>query len=104
MEQVETLWPEISMTINGHVTCSLLDLGSEVTLVNESYCKESIKILILPPECDIIKVQNLFSLKGGKDGCVPLPKYFTVDIQVGGRVVYSVYRVGFLVKKMGKNN
>ena len=39
---------------------------------------------------------KLFNLKGVEDGCVPLTKYFSVDIQVGGRLIHDI---GILVKK-----
>ena len=36
------------------------------------------------------------NLKGVEDRCVPLTKYFSVDIQVGGRLIHDV---GVLIKK-----
>ena len=64
MEQAVALCPKTTMTIKGHRTCSLLDLGSEVTLVIESYFKEHIEPLIPPAERDTLNVHNLFTLKG----------------------------------------
>ena len=40
MQQVVAPCPEIVMSIKGKPTRSLLDSGSEVTLINESYYKE----------------------------------------------------------------
>ena len=37
-----------------------------------------------------------FNLKGVEDGCVPITKYFSADIQVGGRLVHDI---GILIKK-----
>ena len=37
MEQAVAPCPEITMTIKGHRVRALLDMGSEVTLMNESY-------------------------------------------------------------------
>ena len=45
---------------------------------------------------DHLNAHKLFNLKGVKDGCVPLTKYFSVDIQVGGRLVHDI---GILIKK-----
>ena len=44
---------------------------------------------------DHLNAHKLFNLKGVKDGCVPLTKYFSVDIQVGGRLIHDT---GILVK------
>ena len=77
MEQAVAPCPEITMTIKGHKTRSLTDMGSEVTLMNESYCKQYIEPLILTLEQDMFNIHKLFSLKGVKDGCVPLSMYFT---------------------------
>ena len=98
MEQAVALCPKTTMTIKGHRTHSLLDLGSEVTLVIESYFKEHIEPLIPPAERDTLNAHNLFTLRGVEDGCVPLSKYFMVDVMVGGRLVHNV---GFLVKRDG---
>ena len=45
---------------------------------------------------DHLNAHKLFNLKGVEDGCVPLTKYFSVDIQVGGRLVHDI---GILIKK-----
>ena len=95
MEQAVAPCPEIIMSIKGHRIRALLDMGSEVTLMNESYYTQNIEQLILTVEQDHLNAHNLFNLKGVEDGCVPLTKYFAVDIQVGGRLVHDV---GVLVK------
>ena len=43
MQQAVAPCPEIVMSIKGKPTRSLLDSGSEVTLINESYYKEHIE-------------------------------------------------------------
>ena len=43
MHQAVAPYPEIVMSIKGKPTKSLLDSGSEVTLMNESYYKEHIE-------------------------------------------------------------
>ena len=95
MEQAVAPCPEIIMSIKGHRVRALLDMGSEVTLMNESYYAHNIEQLIPTVEQDQLNAHNLFNLKGVEDGCVPLTKYFAVDIQVGGRLVHDV---GVLVK------
>ena len=95
MEQAVAPCPEITMSIKGHRVRALLDMGSEVTLMNESYYTHNIEALIPTVEQDQLNAHNLFNLKGVEDGCVPLTKYFAVDIQVRGRLVHDV---GVLVK------
>ena len=71
-------------------------MGSQVTLMNESYFLQNIQQLLLTVDKDHLNAHKLFNLKGVEDGCVPLTKYFSVDIQVRGRLVHDI---GILVKK-----
>ena len=96
MQQAVAPCPEIIMSIKGKSTRSLLDSGSEVTLVNESYYREHIEHRLLPSSGSYNNSHNLFSLRGVEEGHVPLSKHFECDIEVGGQLVH---RVGILVKK-----
>ena len=96
MQQAVAPCPEIIMSIKGKPTRSLLDSGSEVTLVNESYYREYIEHQLLPSSGSYNNSHNLFSLRGVEEGHVPLSKHFECDIEVGGQLVH---RVGILVKK-----
>ena len=96
MQQAVAPCPEIVMSIKGKPTRSLLDSGSEVTLINESYYKEHIEHRLLPSSGSYNNSHNLFSLRGIEEGHVPLSKHFECDIEVGGQLVH---RVGILVKK-----
>ena len=96
MQQAVAPCPEIIMSIKGKPTRSLLDSGSEVTLVNESYYREYIEHRLLPSSDSYNNSHNLFSLRGVEEGHVPLSKHFECDIEVGGQLVH---RVGILVKK-----
>ena len=96
MQQAVAPCPEIIMSIKGKPTRSLLDSGSEVTLVNESYYREHIEHRLLPTSGSYNNSHNLFSLRGVEEGHVPLSKHFECDIEVGGQLVH---RVGILVKK-----
>ena len=96
MQQAVAPCPEIVMSIKGKPTRSLLDSGSEVTLVNESYYREHIEHRLLPSSGSYNNSHNLFSLRGVEEGHVPLSKHFECDIEVGGQLVH---RVGILVKK-----
>ena len=96
MQQAVAPCPEIVMSIKGKPTRSLLDSGSEVTLINESYYKEHMEHRLLPSSGSYNNSHNLFSLQGVEEGHVPLSKHFECDIEVGGQLVH---RVGILVKK-----
>ena len=72
------------MSIKGKLTKSLLDSGSEVTLINESYFKEHIEHRLLPSLGAYNNSHNLFSLRGIEEGNVPLSKHFECNIEVGG--------------------
>ena len=96
MEQAVALCPEITMIIKGQKVWALLDMGSQVTLMNESYYLQNIQHLLPTVDKDHLNAHKLFYLQGVEDGCVPLTKYFSVDIQVGGRLIHDT---GILVKK-----
>ena len=96
MEQAVAPCPEITMIIKGQKVQALVDMGSQVTLMNESYFVQNIQQLLLTVDKDHLNAHKLFNLKGVEDGCVPLTKYFSVDIQVGGRLIHDI---GVLVKK-----
>ena len=96
MEQAVAPCPEITMIIKGQKVRALLDMESQVTLMNESYFLQNIQQLLPTVDKDHLNAHKLFNLKGVEDGCVPLTKYFSVDIQVGGRLVHNI---GILIKK-----
>ena len=96
MEQAVAPCPEITMIIKGQKVRALLDMGSQVTLMNESYFLQNIQQLLPTVDKDHLNAHKLFNLKGVEDGCIPLTKYFSVDIQVGGRLVHDI---GVLIKK-----
>ena len=96
MEQAVAPCPEITMIIKGQKVQALLDMGSQVTLMNKSYFLQNIEQLLPTVDKDHLNAHKLFNLKGVEDGCVPLIKYFSVDIQVSGRLVHDI---GILIKK-----
>ena len=96
MQQAVAPCLEITMSVKGKPTRNLLDSGSQVTLINESYYKEHIKHRLLPSSGSYNNSHNLFSLRGIEEGNVPLSKHFECDIEVG---VQIVHRVSILVKK-----
>ena len=96
MHQAVAPCPEININIKGKSTTSLLDSGSVVTLMNESYFREYIEHCLLPSSGMYNNSHNLFNLKGVEEGHVPLTRHFECDIEVGGQ---TVHRVGILLKK-----
>ena len=91
MEQAVAPCPEITMITKGQKVWALLDMRSQVTLMNESYYLQNIQHLLPTVDKDHLNAHKLFNLKGVEDGCVPLTKYFSVDIQVGGRLVHDTF-------------
>ena len=96
MEQAVAPCPEITMIIKGQKVWALLDMGSQAILMNESYFLQNIEQRLPTVDKDHLNAHKLFNLKGVEDGCVPLTKYFLIDIQVSGRLVHNI---GILVKK-----
>ena len=66
-----------------------------VTLMTQWYFEECLKSKISEPQPGGINAHNLFNLKGVGENQVPLSRYFTCDITIGGMVVPDV---GVLVK------
>ena len=87
--------PEINIKIKTSTPRSLLDSGSMVTLMTQSYFEEHVKTTIPEPQPGGFNAHNLFNLKGVGGNQVPLCKYFTCDYEIGGMVVPDM---GILVK------
>ena len=66
-----------------------------VTLMTQWYFEECLKSKIPEPQPGGINAHNLFNLKGIGENQVPLSRYFTCDITIGGMVIPDV---GVLVK------
>ena len=73
------------MIIKGQKVRALLDMGSQVTLMNESYFLQNIQQLLPTGDKDHLNATNSLTSKGLRMGVYHLPKYFSVDIQVGGQ-------------------
>ena len=68
MEQAVAPYPEITMIIKGQKVWALLDMGSQVTLMNESYYLQNIQHLLPTVDKDHLNAHKLFNLKGVEDG------------------------------------
>ena len=95
LEKAVAPCPEICIQIKDQKPRLLLDSGSMVTLMTQSYFEECLKSKIPEPQPGGINAHNLFNLKGIGENQFPLNRYFTCDITIGGMVVPDV---GVLVK------
>ena len=84
------------MTIHGQMNKALLDSGSEVSPMNQSYFRKAVQSKIPPPVPGRENAYLFFHLKGGEDGRVPLSDYFTTDVEIGGMTIPNI---GILVKE-----
>ena len=95
LEQAMAPCPETEIQIKNNTPKSLLDSGSMVTLMTESYFEENIKPLIAGTEPGVAEAHSLFNLKGAGENHIPLSQYFACDITIGGM---TIPEVGILVK------
>ena len=75
---------------------SLLDSGSMVTLVCETYFKKNILPLLKRLTGDLTKAHSLFWLSAANNQVMPVSKYFEADVTLMG---FRIPQVGFLVLK-----
>ena len=62
MEQAVASCPEITMIIKGQKVRALLDMGSQVTLMNKSYFLQNIQQLLPTVDKDHLNAHKLFNL------------------------------------------
>ena len=75
---------------------SLLDSGSMVSLVQQSYFDQNIKPKLEPARGSEANLHNLFDLKEANGGDIPITKYFEMDVAFLG---LRVPKVGILIVK-----
>ena len=73
---------------------SLLDSGSEVSLIHYSHFKEHLLPKIETPTGEKLDAHILFNLTTVNDGQLPMKKYIELDINFMG---LKVLKVGFLI-------
>ena len=86
----------MSVEILGQRIPSLLDSGSMVTLVHETYFKKNILPLLKQPTSNLIEAHLLFWLSAANNQVMPISKYFEADVTLLG---FKIPQVGFLVLK-----
>ena len=95
LEQAVAPCPETKITIKDKNPNSLLDSGSMVTLMTQSYFEEHLRNSISDNTPGSAEAHQLFNLKEAGENQIPLTKYFSCDISIGGM---TVPEVGILVK------
>ena len=96
MKQAVALSPKVNLECMGNRLASLLDSGSMVSLVQQSYFDQNIKPKLEPARGSEANLHNLFDLKGANGSDIPITKYFEMDVAFLG---LRVPKVGFLVVK-----
>ena len=86
--------PKLVFQVRGVQILSLLDLGSEVSLICYSHFKEHLLPKIEAPTGEKSDAQVLFNLTAANDGLLPVKKYIKLDINFLG---LKVPNVGFLI-------
>ena len=96
MAQAVAPSPEVTLKTNSSTFKGLLNFGSVVTLINESFFQSNLAQSITPMTGDKVNAHQLFNLKGVENGQVPLSKYFEMDVEIRR---FKIPQVGFLVKR-----
>ena len=84
MQQAVAKYPKIRISSKGVQIPSLLDLGSEVSLICHSYFREHLLPKIETPTGEKSDAYILFNLMEANDGQLPVKKYVELDINFLG--------------------
>ena len=95
LEKAVAPCPETKITIKDKNPNSLLDSGSMVTLMTQNYFEEHLRNSISDYTPGSAEAHQLFNLKGAGENQIPLTKYFSCDINIGGM---TIPEIGILVK------
>ena len=96
MKQAVASSLRVNLEFMGKRLASLLDSGSMVSLVQQSYFDPNINPKVGPARGLEASSHNLFDLKGANGGDIPITRYFEMDVAFLG---LRVPKVGFLVVK-----
>ena len=89
MKRAVAKCPKVNITILGEIMPSLLDSGSMVSLMWQTYLRPWLG----PAEGAVVEAHNIFNLKSANDGGIPLSRYIELDVEFLG---LEVPRVRFL--------
>ena len=93
MQWAVTKCPNVNISIKGVQMPSLLDSGSKVSFICQSYFKEYLLPRIEIPMGEKTDAHVLFSLMAANDGQLPMKTYIELDINFWGP---KVSNIGFL--------
>ena len=94
MQQAIAKCPKVSISSRGVQIPSLLDSGSEVSLIHQSYFREHLLPRIETPTGEKADVHVLFNLTVANDGLLPMKTCTECDINFLGM---KVPNIGFLI-------
>ena len=94
IQQAAAKYPQISISSMRVQIPSLLDSGSEVSLICYSHFKEHLMPKIEDPTGEKSEAHILFNLTVANDGQLPMKKYIELDVNFLG---LKVLNVGFLI-------
>ena len=94
MQQAVAKCSKISIASMGVQIPSLLDSGSEESLIRYSYLKEHMLLKIETPMSEKSDAHVLFNLTAANDGQLPIKQYIELDVNFMG---LNVPNVGFLM-------
>ena len=94
VQQAVAKCPRVSISSEGVQMPSLLDSGSEVSLICQSYFKKHLLPRIETPTGEEADVHILFNIMAANDWPLPVKTYVELDINFWG---LKVLNVGFLI-------
>ena len=90
MQRAMATCPKINMGCGRKVIPSLLDSGSQVNLICQSFFKQEILPHIKPSDREKAKAHQLFQLTAANNGKLPVSMYVELDLDFLGIVVPKV--------------
>ena len=90
MQRAMATCPKINMGCGRKVIPSLLDSGSQVTLICQSFFEQEILPHIKPADGEKANAHQLFQLTAANDGKLPVSMYVELDLDFLGIVVPKV--------------
>ena len=90
MQRAMATCPKINMGCGRKKIPSLLDSGSQVTLIHQSFFEQEILPHIKPSDGEKANAHQLFQLTAANDGKLPISMYVELDLNFLGIVVPKV--------------
>ena len=94
MQRVLATCPKVNMDYGRKRISSLLDSGSQVTLISQRYFKREILPHIVPSGVAKAEAHQLFQLTAANNGKLPMSMYVELDLAFSG---ITMSKVGVLI-------